>query len=172
MWPDPALRRTRSPHHRTGSSRHPAKNAPAPFWHLLSGLSKIASMGRSFPRLLLALAVVFSCVALADKPAKEKSVPPGQAKKAEPPPGLAKKGGLPPGLAKRFGTKVPERAYIAFDPRYQDRAWFLIEDRWVLKSRFESSVRLEVQAALTLPAVPPPLPLPPSSVTLRVVAFP
>lgn len=145
--------------------------APTPFWRLLGGLRMIAPVGMSLPRFVLALALAVSCVALADKPAKEKSVPPGQAKKTAPPPGLAKKGGLPPGLAKRFGTKVPERAYIAFDPRYQDRAWFLIEDRWVLKSRFDSSVRLEVQAALTLPAVPPPMPLPQSSVTLHVVLF-
>ena len=52
------------------------------------------------------------------------------AKNAGGPPGLAKKGGVPPGLAKRFGPTVPAKAYIAVDPRHDDRAWFLIDGRW------------------------------------------
>ena len=57
------------------------------------------------------------------------------------PPGHARHGGLPPGLAKKFGPSVPERCYVAVDPRYDDRAWFLIDGRWVLRQGFEPDVR-------------------------------
>lgn len=89
------------------------------------------------------------------------------------PPGLAKKDGLPPGIAKKFGAAKPERPYVAFDPRYDDRAWFLIEGRWVLKKHFDSALRLEVRQSFLLPPVPPPIPLPKisGSVDLRVVLF-
>jgi hypothetical protein len=123
------------------------------------------------PLLGLALLLVSSSAAVA-KPPKEKKVPPGLAKKEGVPPGLAKKGGLPPGLAKRFGPTVPERAYIAFDPRYDDRAWFLIGDRWVLERGFTTSVRREVREVWDLPpAPPPPVPLPRMDIRLRVVVF-
>jgi len=109
-------------------------------------------------------------------------VPPGQAKKgghhggskhAEGvPPGLAKKpGGLPPGLAKKFGRRLPERPYIAFDPRNRDRAWFLIDGRWELKTGLSGRLDLEIQDALRLPLVPPPVPLPRVGVDLHVVLF-
>lgn len=89
------------------------------------------------------------------------------------PPGLAKKGGVPPGIAKKFGASKPERPYVAFDPRYDDRAWFLIEGRWVLKRNFDSALRMEVRQSMLLPPVPPPIPLPKisGSVDLRVVLF-
>lgn len=88
------------------------------------------------------------------------------------PPGLAKKGGIPPGLAKKFGPTVPARAYVAFDPRYDDRAWFLIDGRWVLKQGFDSDLRVEVRSLMTLPPVPePPVPLPSVEVAFRVVLF-
>ena len=92
---------------------------------------------------ILALVLLGSVPALADKPDRDKGVPPGlakkgglppgQAKKAVPPPGLARKGGLPPGLAKKFGSTVPSTAYIALDPRHDDRAWFLVNGRWMLR---------------------------------------
>ncbi len=103
--------------------------------------------------------------------AKKGGVPPGLAKKGGLPPGLAKKGGLPPGLAKKFGAHRPEKAYVAFDPLHQDRAWFLINSRWVLKKLFGARLRAEVRDALQLPPVPPPLPLPSVHVQLRVVLF-
>ena len=90
------------------------------------------------------------------------------------PPGLAKKGGLPPGIAKKFGASRPEKAYVAFDPRYDDRAWFLIDGRWILKRHFDAEMRLEVRHSITLPAVPiPPVPLPKisASADLHVVLF-
>lgn len=121
--------------------------------------------------LVLAFTMLLSGGTLADKPIKQKGMPPGQAKKAGPPPGLAKKGGLPPGLAKKFGRRVPERPYVAFDPRFTDRAWFLVGGRWVLRSGFEPSVRVEVQQAINLPPVPPPVPLPPGASDLHVVLF-
>ena len=64
------------------------------------------------------------------------------------PPGHAKHGGLPPGLAKKFGPSIPERCYIAVDPRYDDRAWFLIDGRWVLHQGFDSDVRVEVRQVM------------------------
>ncbi|MBS1784847.1 MAG: hypothetical protein JST24_05420 [Acidobacteria bacterium] len=87
------------------------------------------------------------------------------------PPGLAKKGGLPPGLAKKFGRRVPERPYIAIDPRYQDRAWFLIDGHWELRKGFTASLQAEVRDALRLPLAPPPVPLPHVGVDLHVVLF-
>lgn len=87
------------------------------------------------------------------------------------PPGLAKKGGLPPGLAKKFGRQVPERPYIALDPRYTDRAWFLIDGQWQLRKGFTASLRAEVSDALRLPVAPPPVPLPRVGVDLHVVLF-
>lgn len=103
--------------------------------------------------------------------AKKGGVPPGLAKKGGVPPGLAKKGGLPPGLAKKFGAYRPERAYVAFDPRYEDRAWFLIDGQWILKRRFNAAVRAEVRDSLLLPPAPPPVPLPAVRVELHVVLF-
>ena len=93
------------------------------------------------------------------------------AKKQGVPPGLAKKGGLPPGLAKKFGVKPPVIAYIAIDPKFHDRAWFLIDDRWVLKTGFDSPLRLEIRDALKLPPVPPPIPLPRLPDPLHVISF-
>ncbi|MHB8800859.1 MAG: hypothetical protein ACYDBY_20650 [Thermoanaerobaculia bacterium] len=110
-----------------------------------------------------------------EKPAKSASSKSGgPARKDGPPPGLAKKGGLPPGLAKKLGPTPPENVYIAFDRRHDDRAWFLIEGEWILKSGFEPSVRSEVRASLSLPPLPapPPVPLPKIGAELHVVLFP
>jgi hypothetical protein len=87
--------------------------------------------------------------------------------------GVAKKGGLPPGLAKKFGPTVPAQAYVAVDPRYDDRAWFLIDGRWVLQQGFDPDVRVEVRSLMTLPPIPgpPPVPLPKLDIALRVVLF-
>jgi hypothetical protein len=89
------------------------------------------------------------------------------------PPGLAKKGGVPPGLAKQFGRMVPATAYIAVDPRHDDRAWFLIDDRWVLRQNFDPGVRAEVRSLFPLPPLPhpPPVPLPRLDAPLRVLRF-
>jgi len=78
---------------------------------------------------------------------------------------------LPPGLAKKFGPRIPPRPYIAFDPRHEDRAWFLIDGRWVLHEGLPPEVRLEVRNAVRLPVAPPPVPLPKVGVDLRVVLF-
>lgn len=86
------------------------------------------------------------------------------------PPGLAKKGGLPPGLAKKFGSRVPPRAYVAFDPNRYDQAWFLIDDRWVLKPLYGSQ-RTEIRQYVDFPSVPPPVPLPSVNFNFRVVLF-
>lgn len=123
-----------------------------------------------FAAAVLVFAVAAAVVAGNDKP-KQKGAPPGLAKKGGVPPGLAKKGGLPPGLAKQFGKQVPERPYVAFDPGRSDRAWFLIEGRWVLKEGFGDSLRLEVQEARKRASVPPPVPLPKAGVELHVVLF-
>ena len=93
--------------------------------------------------------------------------------KQGPPPGHAKKGGVPPGLAKKFGPTVPAKAYIAIDPRYDDRAYFLIGGNWVLMQDFDSSVRVEVRSLMTLPPIPepPPVPLPSVAVGFHIVLF-
>jgi hypothetical protein len=101
----------------------------------------------------------------------DKGVPPGHAKRDGVPPGLAKKGGLPPGLAKKFGPRVPERPYVALDPRRQDRAWFLIDGRWELRQGLSVGIQAEIRDALRLPAAPPPVPLPRAGVDLHVVLF-
>jgi hypothetical protein len=89
------------------------------------------------------------------------------------PPGHAKHGGLPPGLAKKFGPSVPERCYVAVDPRYDDRAWFLIDGRWVLRQGFAPDLRIEVRHVMGLPKLPspPPVPLPKLQASLHVVLF-
>jgi hypothetical protein len=101
------------------------------------------------------------------------SPPPVEAKQTGVPPGLAKKGGVPPGLAKRFGPSLPARAYIAIDPRHDDRAWFLINDRWVLKQGFDTDLRAEVRSLMALPELPgpPPVPLPSPKIGFHVVLF-
>lgn len=124
-----------------------------------------------FGPLILALFLVGPGSAFADKPPKNEGAPPGQVKKGGVPPGPAKKGGLPPGLAKKFGAAPPARAYVAFDPARDDRAWFLIDGRWVLKQQFDSIVRVEVRGAMALPPVPPPVPLPSLNIAFRVVLF-
>lgn len=86
------------------------------------------------------------------------------------PPGLAKKGGIPPGLAKKFGRNVPERAYMAFDPSRNDQAWFLIDNRWVLKP-LSGTQRTEVRRYVDFPSVAPPVPLPSVNYNFRVVLF-
>lgn len=117
--------------------------------------------------LLLALLAVTSSAAVADPP----SGPPGLTKKGGVPPGLAKKGGVPPGLARKFGGAVPVNAYIAIDPRYDDRAWFLIEGRWILKKGFDAGLRAEVRWAMSLPVAVPPVPPPGGVIDLRIVVF-
>ena len=82
-------------------------------------------------------------VAVANVPANGSLVIAASAKSGGVPPGLAKKGGVPPGLAKQFGATVPEKAYVAIDPRYDDRAWFLIDGSWVLRQGFDPNVRVE-----------------------------
>jgi hypothetical protein len=120
--------------------------------------------------LVVGLALGVAGGALADKP-KKKDTPPGLEKKGGVPPGLAKKGGLPPGLAKKFGARVPKKAYIAIDPDRDDRAWFLIDGRWVLQADFEASLKTEVKEIRSRPPAPPPVPLPLVDVDLRVVLF-
>ena len=122
------------------------------------------------PLFLLIAAVGFAGPA-PDKPEKPHG-PPGHARREGGlPPGLAKKGGLPPGLAKKFGKAPPPKPYVAFDPRRNDRAWFLIDGRWVLKTGLTGSLKLEIQQGLKLPPVPPPIPLPKIGVDLHVVLF-
>jgi hypothetical protein len=120
--------------------------------------------------MLLPILVATSLMALPQGRGHDKGLPPGLAKKGGLPPGLAKKGGLPPGLAKHYG-RAPERPYVAVDPRYQDRAWFLIEGRWELRKGFSGSVQAEVRDLLRLPMAPPPVPLPRVGVDLHVVLF-
>ena len=89
------------------------------------------------------------------------------------PPGLAKKGGLPPGLAKRLTFPARGPRYVVFDPRYDDRAWYLVGDRWVLQRRFDAGLRREVRYLLAAPyvPVPPPIPRPVPRLALRVYLF-
>jgi hypothetical protein len=124
------------------------------------------------PSILIA-AVMCCGIALANPPANVGRGAGHAAKSGGTPPGLAKKGGIPPGLAKRFGPTVPARAYVAVDPRYDDRAWFLIGGRWVLQQDFDQDVRVEVRSLMTLPPIPgpPPVPLPKVEVAFRVVLF-
>jgi hypothetical protein len=120
----------------------------------------------------LAVALIACGVAVANPTANATLVVIASPKAGGVPPGLAKKGGVPPGLAKQFGAAVPEKAYVAIDPRYDDRAWFLIDGRWVLRQGFDQSVRVEVRSLMTLPPVPePPVPLPSVNVAFRVVLF-
>ena len=130
-------------------------------------------MHKRAPFLALALACALSPFLLDAKPPKEKTTPPGLEKKGGLPPGQAKKATLPPGLAKKYGAKRPETVYIAFDRRYEDRAWYLVGGEWVLRSGFEPAVRVEVKAAFDLPPLPspPPVPLPNVGVKLHVVLF-
>lgn len=119
-------------------------------------------------------ALLVSCVLLTGVSAPSHANPPVQTKKKAKkvlPPGLAKKGGLPPGLAKKFGPQVPERPYIAFDPVRTDRAWFLIEGQWQLKTGLTGALKIEIQDSLKLPIAPPPVPLPKVGVDLHVVLF-
>jgi len=117
----------------------------------------------------LVIALMASGIAVASPPANAMLVMAVAAEKGTPP-GLAKKGGVPPGLAKQFGAAVPAKAYIAIDPRYDDRAWFLIDGSWVLRRDFDSAVRVEVRSLKTLPPVPePPVPLPAMDIAFRVV---
>ena len=123
----------------------------------------------------LLIAAVAAAPALADKPNKPgkggHGKPPHARKHQGVPPGLVKKGGLPPGLAKKFGQRRPERPYIAFGPRYDDRAWFLIDGRWELREGLTGALRMEIRDSLRLPVAPPPVPLPKVGVDLRVVLF-
>jgi hypothetical protein len=121
--------------------------------------------------LILVLFLTNPGSAFADKPPKNDGAPPGLVKKGGMPPGLAKKDRLPPGLAKKFGPAPPARAYVAFDPARDDRAWFLIDGRWILKQQFDSNLRVEVRSAMILPPVPPPVPLPSLDIAFRVVLF-
>jgi len=116
---------------------------------------------------------LFACgAALATQPANGAVVMAVAAATGGAPPGLAKKGGVPPGLAKQFGATVPAKAYVAIDPRYDDRAWFLIDGAWVLKQGFDPSLRVEVHSLMALPPVPePPVPLPSLEIAFHVVLF-
>jgi len=132
---------------------------------------------------MLSMALLCGGIALAEKPHGDKDAPPGLAdkggtppglaKKGGIPPGLAKKGGLPPGLARKFGSRVPDKVYIALDPGHTDRAWFLIGDRWVLERHLDSSVQVEVRQLLVLPPLPapPPVPLPSLNIHFHVLLF-
>lgn len=115
-------------------------------------------------------AILVSSPAFAD--GKKNGTPPGHSKRNGTPPGLAKKGGLPPGIAKKFGARPPGIAYVAIDPRYVDRAWFLIDDKWTLKKNFDDPLKLEIGNALKLPSIKPPIPLPKLPNPLRVISFP
>jgi hypothetical protein len=59
------------------------------------------------------------------------------------------------------------------DPTHTDRAWFLIGDRWVMRSHFDSSLQLEVRQLNSLPplAAPPPVQLPSVSIHFHVLVF-
>jgi hypothetical protein len=80
-------------------------------------------------------------------------------------------GRMPPGLAKKFGRVAPARPYIAVDPRYRDRAWFLIDGRWQLRQGLNLGIQAEIQDVLRMPLAPPPVPLPKVGVDLHVVLF-
>lgn len=127
----------------------------------------VIGMNRAIAFLMCALLV--SSFAFAGNP--NHGTPPGQAKKDGVPPGLAKKGGLPPGIAKKFGATPPAIVYIAIDPRYVDRAWFLIDKKWTLKKGFDVPLQDEIRDSLKLPPVPPPIPLPKLPDPLHVISF-
>ncbi len=122
---------------------------------------------------LLVAILIGSGIGLAAPPASAGHGSSSGSKHEGVPPGLAKKGGMPPGLAKKFGPVVPAQAYVAIDPRYDDRAWFLIDGRWVLQQGFDHDVRLEVHSLMAMPPIPgpPPVPLPSVSVGFHVVLF-
>lgn len=122
---------------------------------------------------MLVATLILGGIALAPAPANAEGGAVLAAAKEGLPPGLAKKGGLPPGLAKRFGPTVPAKAYVAIDPRYDDRAWFLIDGRWVLQQGFDEGLRVETRSLMALPAIakPPPVPLPSAGVAFHVVLF-
>jgi hypothetical protein len=126
---------------------------------------------RAFLGAVATTTLVIATAVYADKSGKPDGTPPGLAKKGGMPPGLAKQGGMPPGLAKKFGGAVPTHAFIAFDPKHDDRAWFLIDGRWVLRQGFDPGVRTEVRLAMQFPASPPPVPLPAAALSLHVVMF-
>jgi hypothetical protein len=99
--------------------------------------------------LILVLFLVNPGSAFADKPPKNDGAPPG----------LAKKDGVPPVLRRRVAYRrsrqevrasASARAYVAFDPTHDDRAWFLIDGRWILKQKFDSNLRVEVRGAMAL----------------------
>lgn len=121
--------------------------------------------------MLLPMLLITSVLAIPQGRGHDKGVPPGLAKKGGLPPGQAKKGGLPPGLARKYGTRLPEHPYVAVDPRFHDRAWFLIDGRWELRKGFDLGIQAEVRDVLRLPMVPPPVPLPHVGVDLHVVLF-
>ena len=111
-----------------------------------------------------------AAASFAGKP-RDQPVPPDHATAGDVPPGVAKEGGLPPGLAKKFGEDVPEQAWIAFHPRRDDGAWFLVDGQWTLMTGFSASLRQEVKEARKRPASVPPVPPPNVGVTLHVVLF-
>ena len=120
----------------------------------------------------LVSSILVPVTGLADPPRKPAKAPPGLAKKQNLPPGLAKRPTLPPGLAKRIGPDRPERVWIAFDPRHDDRAWFFLDGEWKLEEDLGAKLRVEVRDALKLePGPPPPEPLPKVGVELHVVLF-
>ena len=127
---------------------------------------------RSTVSILVVSSVLFGTAA-ALAPVRAARADAVQAQPAGKPPGLAKKGGIPPGLAKKFGPSLPAKVYIAVDPRYDDRAWFLIDGQWVLRQGFDETVRLEVRSLMALPPVPepPPVPLPKVAVGFHIVLF-
>jgi hypothetical protein len=94
---------------------------------------------------------------------------PGPPREESPAP--ARRSVLPPGLATAFGPEMPEEAWIAFHPKRDDGAWFLIDFEWTLVTGLAPAVREEVRAARRRPASPPPVPLPDVGVALHVVRF-
>jgi hypothetical protein len=86
-------------------------------------------------------------------------------------PSLAKKSNLPPGLEKKFGSKRPDVAWVAFDPKQPDRAWLLVGGTWKLETNFDGSLQREVKTSLAMPMSTPPVPLPKVDTKLHVVKF-
>ncbi len=104
------------------------------------------------------------------QPAQSQAQKNAPSKKGEAP-SLAKAAKLPPGLEKKFGTKRPNVAYVAFDPKNVAEAWLLIDGKWKLEKNFDVSVKKEVKASLALPTTKPPVPLPKTAGRLKVVKF-